>query len=107
MVAGNYGLILVNRSYGASLVAALFRPNLTLWVTFGVTVALLTTTLVVPQVRDLFRFGPLHGHDLIVILAAAAFTVMVLEMIKALVRPLQLDIGSIRPAPSISSRASL
>ena len=67
------GLIFVNRSFSASLMTALSRPNPSLiWVLVAV-VAMLSLTLLWPLVRDLFRFGPLHWDDLAVTLGAGVF----------------------------------
>jgi len=39
-----------------------------------------------PWLRDLFRFGPLHGDDLAITAAAAIVVLIVLELIKPLWR---------------------
>jgi Ca2+-transporting ATPase len=92
LVAGNFGLVLVNRSFKSSVVAALMRPNVALWLIFGITVSLLGITLAIRPVRDLFRFGPLHGDDLMLVLAGGALTVLFLESIKAVSRSLRLSL---------------
>ena len=57
-------LIFVNRSFSASLVTALRRPNpALLWILVAVT-AMLSLTLLWPFASGLFRFGPLHLDDL-------------------------------------------
>jgi Ca2+-transporting ATPase len=92
LVAGNFGLIFVNRSFNSSVVVALTRPNFALWLIFGITVSLLGTTLVIGPVRALFRFGPLHGDDLMLVVACGALTVLFLESIKAVSRFLRLTL---------------
>jgi P-type Ca2+ transporter type 2C len=79
-------LIFVNRSFSASLVTALRRPNsvLTL-VLLGVT-AMLSLTLLWPLARGLFRFGPLHFDDLAVTLGVGIMVLVFLEVIKPLWR---------------------
>ncbi len=58
------GLIFVNRSFSASLVTALRRPNPALaWVLIAVT-TMLGLTLLWPFASGLLRFGPLHADDL-------------------------------------------
>jgi len=80
------GLIFVNRSFSASLVTALRRPNPVLvWVLLAVTI-LLSLTLLWPLARGLFRFGPLHLGDLAVTLAAGVGVLVVLEVLKPLWR---------------------
>jgi P-type Ca2+ transporter type 2C len=93
LVAGNFGLILVNRSFKSSVVAALMRPNVALWLIFGITVSLLGITLAIRPVRDLFRFGPLRGNDLMLVLAGGALTVLFLESIKAVSRSLRVSLA--------------
>jgi P-type Ca2+ transporter type 2C len=80
------GLIFVNRSFSASLITALRRPNSALvWVLASVT-TMLGLTLLWPFASDLFRFGPLHWDDLAVTLAAGAFVLVVLEVLKPIWR---------------------
>jgi P-type Ca2+ transporter type 2C len=79
-------LIFVNRSFSASLVTALRRPNAVLaWVLLAVTV-LLSLTLSWPLARGLFRFGPLHLDDLAVTLGAGVVVLVLLEVLKPLWR---------------------
>ncbi len=75
-------LIFVNRSFGASLVKALRRPNAVLaWCLLAITV-LLSLTLLWPMARGLFRFGPLHVDDLAISLGAGVAVLVLLEVIK-------------------------
>lgn len=79
-------LIFVNRSFSASLVTALRRPNAALaWVLLAVTV-LLSLTLLWPWARGLFRFGPLHLDDLAVTLVAGVVVLVLLEVLKPIWR---------------------
>ncbi|MDO8432620.1 MAG: cation-translocating P-type ATPase [Candidatus Binatus sp.] len=82
LVAGNFGLVLVNRSFTPSIHAALGRPNRALWIVLGSAVLLLAITLTVPSAMTVFHFGDLHAHDLMVVLAVAAATVSILELLK-------------------------
>ena len=80
------GLIFVNRAFSASLITALRRPNPALiWVLISVT-AMLGVTLLWPFASGLFRFGPLHGADLALTLAAGALVLVVLEVLKPIWR---------------------
>ncbi len=75
-------LTLINRSFSASLLVALRRPNPTLlWILVAV-VAMLALTLLWPFARGLFRFGPLHLDDILVTLAAGAVALVALEFLK-------------------------
>ncbi|MEP7306756.1 MAG: cation-translocating P-type ATPase [Acidobacteriota bacterium] len=76
------GLIFVNRSFSASLVTALRRPNPALaWVLIAVT-TMLGLTLLWPFASRLFRFGPLHADDLSLTLAAGVLVLAALELLK-------------------------
>jgi len=86
LVTAIVALIFVNRSFSASIWAALFRPNRALkFVLLGV-VGMLYLTLRWPVASALFRFGPLHLHDLAVTLGAGIAALGVLEILKAVWR---------------------
>lgn len=75
-------LILVNRSFSTSLLTALRKPNPTLAWILAAVAAILALSLLVPAVRSLFGFGPLHGDDLGLTLGAAATVLIALELAK-------------------------
>jgi Ca2+-transporting ATPase len=80
------GLILVNRSFSASLIAALRRPNPALgWILLVVAV-IMAASLLVPYLRELFHFGPLHRDDLALALGAGVTVFILLELMKSLWR---------------------
>jgi Ca2+-transporting ATPase len=76
------GLILVNRSFSASLVTALRRPNAALVSVLLAVSAILVLTLRWPFASGVFRFGPLHLHDLAVTAGAGILVLAVLEFLK-------------------------
>jgi P-type Ca2+ transporter type 2C len=79
-------LIFVNRSFSASMLTALRRPNQTLiWVLLAVA-AMLSLTLLWPFARGLFRFGPLHLDDMALTLGAGVFVFVLLEVLKPIWR---------------------
>lgn len=80
------GLVLASRRLSASLGSALLRPNLALGVVAAMVVTVSGLTLWVPMIRDLFRFGPLHGHDMLIAVGAGLILLLILEGAKALVR---------------------
>jgi P-type Ca2+ transporter type 2C len=84
LVLMNMGLILVNRSFKASLVRAIFRPNRSLWVLFGCVVMVLATAVFWPPAQLLFHFGRLHWDDLAVCGVAGIFSLLLLEAIKSI-----------------------
>ena len=82
LVMAIVGLIVVNRSFSASIVTATLRPNLTLVLVLAAVSTILGLTLLWPFASGLFRFGPLHFDDLSLTLGAGIFLLMTLEMIK-------------------------
>ncbi len=80
LVLMNIGLILVNRSFHASLKEALLRPNRTLWILVGAVLSVLVLALYWPPAQKLFHFGPLHWDDLFLCLGAGAGLVALLEL---------------------------
>jgi len=75
-------LIFVNRSFSASLITALRRPNSALALVLLAVTTMLSLTLLWPLATGLFRFGPLHLDDLIVTLGAGALVFVLLEFMK-------------------------
>jgi Ca2+-transporting ATPase len=75
-------LILVNRSFSASLISALRRPNPALALVLVLVVTTLSVTLLWPVASSLFRFGPLHTDDLALTVAAGIVVLVVLELLK-------------------------
>jgi Ca2+-transporting ATPase len=88
LVATNLGLVLVNRSLGASVFAAFARPNAALWWVVAVTASILTAVILFPPARELFHFGLLHGDDISVALASGLIVLLFLELAKRAVQPL-------------------
>jgi len=87
LVTAIIALIFVTRSFSSSLWRALFSPNRALkFVLLGVTV-MLALTLMWPFASELFRFGPLHGDDLVLTVAAGVAVLGVLELLKAVFGP--------------------
>ena len=75
-------LIFVNRSFSASLITALRRPNPALALVLLAVTTMLSLTLLWPFASDLFRFGPLHLDDLALTLGAGVLVLVVLEVLK-------------------------
>ena len=80
-------LILVNRSFSASLLTALRRPNRTLAAVLAAVAAILALTLLWPFANKLFAFGPLHADDLALTLGAGVIALITLELLKPVLRP--------------------
>ncbi len=84
LVLMNMGLILVNRSFKASLARAILSPNRSLWVLFCSVITLLSLTVFWHPAQLLFHFGRLHWDDLILSAAAGLLSLLLLEAIKSL-----------------------
>jgi Ca2+-transporting ATPase len=82
LVLINMGLILVNRSFSASLVRAFLRPNRSLWLLLGAVSTLLALALYWPPAQSLFHFGKLHWDDLAACTLAGGFSLVALELLK-------------------------
>src|SRR6516165_3275415 len=87
LVAANLGLVLVNRTHGASVFAAFGRSNRALWSVVVATAAILAVIVAWPPARGLFHFGPLHGNDLAVALGSGIAVLLLLELAKKLLHP--------------------
>jgi P-type Ca2+ transporter type 2C len=75
-------LVFVNRSNTASLIKAFTRPNAVLVVVLAGVTIMLSLTLLWPYLRELFRFGALHGDDLAVTIGAGIGLLLILDAIK-------------------------
>ncbi|MCC7273507.1 MAG: cation-translocating P-type ATPase [Alphaproteobacteria bacterium] len=87
LVTAIIALIFVNRSFSASMVTALRRPNRALALVLAGVAAMLGLTLLWPVAGGLFRFGTLHAADLALALGAGALVLVLLELIKSQIRP--------------------
>ena len=77
LIASSIALVLVNRTFEASLVAALRRPNPTLWIVVAASASLFAVTLLWTPARQIFDFGSFHGHD-VLIAGSVGFALLVL-----------------------------
>jgi P-type Ca2+ transporter type 2C len=84
MVLSTIGLIFVNRSFGASALATIRRPNRALARVLLAVGGMLALTLAWPVVMELFRFGPLHLDDLTLAAGAGLVVVLALASVKRL-----------------------
>jgi Ca2+-transporting ATPase len=82
LVTSIVALIFVNRSFSGSIILAFRRPGATLIVVLALIAAILTSTMWWNFARDLFRFGPIHGHDVAVIFASGVIVLALLEALK-------------------------
>ena len=84
LIAGNLALILVNRSWTRSLLASLATRNRASWAVVGGATLTLVLALTVPFLRDLFRFGPASGEDVLTAALAGVLSLAWFEVLKRL-----------------------
>jgi Ca2+-transporting ATPase len=82
LIVSIVALILVNRSFGTSLVEAFTRKNMTLRYVLGAVVAVLTLTLVIPAFRKLLKFGVADWKHIAAALVLGGFLLVLLELLK-------------------------
>jgi Ca2+-transporting ATPase len=86
LVLSIISLILINRSFSASLMTALRRPNPTLlWILLAMA-GILIAVLSVPSLSALFRFGSLHQGDWALAVGASLMLLTLAELLKPLWR---------------------
>jgi P-type Ca2+ transporter type 2C len=82
LVAGNLGLIFVNRSWTHSIVGGLKFKNQALWWVTAGTLAVLALLLALPSARDLFQFAAMRPADLAISLGVGVLSVAWFEVYK-------------------------
>jgi Ca2+-transporting ATPase len=80
LILSNLGLILTNLSWQRRRQRG--AVNRALWWVLGGTLAFLAASLYVPTLRGWFRFGTLHGDDIVICLIAAALGTGWFEIVK-------------------------
>ena len=84
LVLGDLMLILSNRSWTRTIWATLRAPNPALFLIVGGAFSMLILVSVVPFLRQLFRFQPLHPADILLCLAAGVASLLWFEVWKLL-----------------------
>ena len=82
LVGAILALILANRSFDASLSHAVFKGNTALRYVLGAVMIMAAVSLLVPPVREVLKFGPLHGVDLALAAGSAVLLLLLLEGVK-------------------------
>lgn len=83
LVVMNMGLILVNRSFNASLVTAFLRPNRSLWILLSSVSIVLIVAIYWSPARLLFHFGQLDVIELAISVAVGVMGLLILEGFKS------------------------
>jgi Ca2+-transporting ATPase len=79
-------LILVNRSFGTSLGAALFRRNAALGYVIAAIAGVTALILAAPRAQALLKFGAIAWQDMVLAAGLGALLLLVLEACKPLIR---------------------
>jgi P-type Ca2+ transporter type 2C len=82
LVVANFGLVVVNRSFSASIIVALLRPNLAFWRMVAATAALLAAALFIPPMRRVFHFDPIHANTIGLAFGIGVAVMIALEWLK-------------------------
>lgn len=82
LVLSIISLILINRSFSSSILRAIIRPNRVLVLVLGAVGLILAVALKLPAASELFRFGPLHAHDLTLAAVTALGLLILAEFLK-------------------------
>jgi P-type Ca2+ transporter type 2C len=82
LIASTIALVLINRTFEASVIAAFSRPNPTLWIMLGLASLLFAITLRWEPARKLFDFGDFHGHDILISAGIGLALLLALETMK-------------------------
>jgi Ca2+-transporting ATPase len=84
LVFSNIGLIISNRSWSESIFTILRKPNpAMLWLVGGV-IALTFTITSNHFLNDLFKFAPLHKHDVLICLGMGLLSITWFELLKVI-----------------------
>ena len=84
LVMLNMGLILVNRSFSASLIKAILKPNHSLWILLSSVMTILAIAVLWHPARLLFHFGTFNWQLFTISITASIFTLIILETVKLL-----------------------
>lgn len=83
LVLFNMGLILINRSFRASLASAFLRPNRSLWILLSGVSLTLAIAVGWPPAQQLFSFGSFHWNEFFVCIGLGVVSLLLLEGIKS------------------------
>jgi Ca2+-transporting ATPase len=82
LIVANLCLILTNRSWSRTILSMFRVPNGALWWVLGGATAFMALILVVPFLRGVFHFAPLHSADIVICLVAGFVTILWFEALK-------------------------
>jgi Ca2+-transporting ATPase len=89
LVGVNLALIFANRTFSASLFAALTRPNATLWWGLGFVACAMTLMFSWTELRSFFALDALRALDVLYSVGAAVLLLAALELLKVIVPPMK------------------
>lgn len=82
LITINLALILANRSFSTSLLSAFSQPNPFLWRGVAGITIIFSIVMFWPPAQQLFHFGPLHAHDVVIAICSGGLLLVTLEIIK-------------------------
>jgi Ca2+-transporting ATPase len=82
LVVCNIGLILTNRSFSRSIFSMFRVPNTALWWIIGGAGVMLSCSLLLPFLQELFKFAPVPPGDFLACFGAGVVTIVLMETLK-------------------------
>jgi Ca2+-transporting ATPase len=82
LVIGNLGLIFANRSRTLSIIQSLRIPNKALWWISGGALFFLALVLIIPALRDVFQFAPVHRWEMALLVLSGLISILFAESVK-------------------------
>jgi Ca2+-transporting ATPase len=82
MVVSFVAVILMNRSWTRTSASMLREPNVAVWWVIGGTCGFLALVILVPGVRRVFEFAPLHTADLVLSLLGGIACLVWFDLLK-------------------------
>jgi P-type Ca2+ transporter type 2C len=86
LICANYALVFANRSFSASPLAGVARPNPWLWLSVAAAAGALIAIFSLPAIRTFLHLGPLRAGEVLLCVAAAVVLFGLLETVKLLAR---------------------
>jgi P-type Ca2+ transporter type 2C len=84
LICANYALIFANRSFSASPLAAISRPNPSLWISVGSAGVALGAIFSLPAVHLFLHLAPVRASQVLICVGAALVLLAFLEVVKVL-----------------------
>jgi Ca2+-transporting ATPase len=92
LIISNLCLILTNRSWAKGIISLFSVSNKAMVSVIALAVGFLALIVYVPFLQNIFHFGQIHSEDIMICLAAGAWSVLWFELLKWIFRILKIDL---------------